>query len=392
MNKFILFFSLAFIFASCGNDAGSDSELNESVASDSVKISGQITNISDTKLYLQSFVNKSVVEIASTMLDKDGKFSFSAPLKDFAVYQLTLGTGGNKIIPLTLVPGDNIEITADYASFETAPTISGTEWAKTMTTYMKLYSTFREKQAALMARQGDLSSDELNTQFNALKKPSEDFAVKEIKKNPSNPFHAVLSGAITPTTGFQTWDPIYLELLKSVSQAYDKEYAESEIASSISNQIYQIELAYNEYVANNSGTREAPELALPNPDGKEIRLSSLRGNYVLIDFWASWCAPCRAENPNVVKTYAKYKSKGFTILSVSLDNDKEKWKKAIKDDGLVWPNHISDLKQWDSPIPQLYGFNGIPHTVLVNPEGKIVATGLRGPALEQKLEEVYSKK
>lgn len=392
MNKFLFFLFVAFTVASCGNGDSENAVSEDSVASDSVKISGQITNVADTKLYLQSFVNKSVVEIASTMLDKDGKFSFTAPLNDFAVYQLALGTSGDKIIPLTLVPGDHIQINTDFSTFATTPTITGTEWAKTMTAYMKLYSEFRDKQAKLMEKQGKVSNDELTKEFELLKKPSEAFAVNEIKKNPANPFHAVLSGAITPTTGFDNWDPAYMDLLKSVSKAYEKNYAESEIASSISGQIYQIELAYNEYVANNSGTREAPELALPNPEGKEIRLSSLRGNYVLIDFWASWCAPCRAENPNVVKTYNKYKSKGFTILSVSLDNDKEKWKKAIKEDGLVWPNHISDLKQWESPIPQLYGFNGIPHTVLVNPEGKIIATGLRGSALEQKLEEVYSKK
>ena len=99
---------------------------------------------------------------------------------------------------------------------------------------------------------------------------------------------------------------------------------------------------------------------------------------VLVDFWASWCGPCRKENPNLVKLYQKYKSKGFTILSVSLDDDEAAWKNAIEADGLIWPNHVSDLKGWESPMTQVYGFNSIPYTVIINKEGKINGIGLRG--------------
>jgi thiol-disulfide isomerase/thioredoxin len=120
---------------------------------------------------------------------------------------------------------------------------------------------------------------------------------------------------------------------------------------------------------------------------KPFSLSQLQGKYVLVDFWASWCGPCRGENPNVVAAYNQYKDKNFTVLGVSLDKDKASWLNAIKQDNLTW-QHISDLKYWSSAAVQLYGFDGIPFNVLIDPKGKILAMDLRGPALQAKLKEV----
>jgi len=130
---------------------------------------------------------------------------------------------------------------------------------------------------------------------------------------------------------------------------------------------------------------EAPDIDLPSPAGPSIKLSSLRGKYVLIDFWASWCGPCRKENPNVVKVYQKYQPKGFEIYSVSLDTDKAKWMDAIAKDNLLWPAHVSDLGGWKSVAGQAYGVSSIPFTVLLDPKGKIIAKNLRGAQLEAKL-------
>lgn len=136
---------------------------------------------------------------------------------------------------------------------------------------------------------------------------------------------------------------------------------------------------------------EAPDIVLPDPDGKERKLSDLRGKVVLIDFWASWCRPCRAENPNVVRMYHAFKDRGFEIFSVSLDNNRDAWLKAIADDGLVWPNHVSDLRGWSSAGGRLYGIMSIPATVLVDRQGRVVARNLRGQQLEQKLKEIFAE-
>ena len=131
----------------------------------------------------------------------------------------------------------------------------------------------------------------------------------------------------------------------------------------------------------------APDIVLQDPFGKTVSLSSLRGKVVLVDFWASWCKPCREESPNVVAAYNRYRSKGFEVFSVSLDDNKDAWQKAINDDKLLW-THVSDLMKWNSSVVSLYNIDAIPFTLLIDGEGKILAKNLRGEALGKKLSEL----
>lgn len=129
------------------------------------------------------------------------------------------------------------------------------------------------------------------------------------------------------------------------------------------------------------------DFAQPDADGRSVSLTAFKGKYVLVDFWASWCGPCRAENPNVLKAYSKFKDRGFDVLAISMDEKKDKWLAAVQADNLPW-THVSDLKGWNNAAAELYGIRAIPQNVLINPEGMIVAKNLRGDALEKKLEEV----
>ena len=136
---------------------------------------------------------------------------------------------------------------------------------------------------------------------------------------------------------------------------------------------------------------QAPNIILENPNGDTIQLNDLKGNIVLLDFWASWCGPCRQENPNVVKVYNQYHAKGFEIFSVSLDQRKDKWVEAIKKDGLIWKNHGSDLQGWSSAPAQTYQVQAIPATFLLDKKGNVIAKDLRGDELEAKLKQIFTE-
>lgn len=386
--KYCAFLLLLLGLTACGSS--SEEESSEDTLTNNFHLEGTITGASLQKVKIEASSPNGTIAVAETMTNSDGKYVLDGNIPGLGVYSMTIGNDPANAIVLPLDINDRAVISGSLTDFAVAPKMSGARWAKPLTQYMKLFKAFSEAQMEQLPK---ISEDEERiAKYLELRKPLDAFLKKQVSADPGNSVNLILASLLVPTEelGIKYWDPENLEVLKKMETAYLKEHAESPFTATLSEQVAQIEGAYNNYAQFNSGTLAAPEIALKNPSGTELRLSSLKGKVVLIDFWASWCGPCRKENPNVVRMYKKFKSKGFEVFSVSLDQDPAAWKKAIAADGLIWPNHVSDLLGWQTPMTQLYGFNAIPYTVLINKKGNIVGVNLRGEELEQKLEEVLN--
>ncbi len=187
--------------------------------------------------------------------------------------------------------------------------------------------------------------------------------------------------------------PDFLDLHKSIATKLEKTFPGSRYAMDYASILttFQNQVAMEKAGASTVAVGQpAPDIALTNPDGKVMKLSDLKGKVVLLDFWASWCGPCRRANPSVVAAYNRFKGKGFEIYSVSLDKDKDKWVEAIKQDNLNWANHVSDLKFWNSQAAQLYQVQAIPQQYLIDRAGKIQAIAKAGFSIDAELEKMLN--
>jgi thiol-disulfide isomerase/thioredoxin len=352
------------------------------------EISGKISGVPGLTLFIEAPSDKGTIPVAEGQINADGRFSIIGNIPGLGYYFLRLGDEKNSLIPITLIPGDHLTINTSVNSFVSKPNAGGTSWSRTMNRYLGEFDKFQQTQARLQLNQENRSKEEVSKLFLAAKSKMEDFSRTNMMKDPSNAYNIILSMDLLPSVSFDDWDPSNLNTLRVVTEAFEKKYTGQPAAETFRNQYAQIENAYYEFASSVNGTVPAPEIALENPSGNIMKLSDLKGKVVLIDFWASWCGPCRAENPNVVKMYQKFKDKGFTIFSVSLDEEAAKWKEAISKDKLAWEFHVSDLKGWKSSVVANYGIEGIPFTVLVNKEGKIIGKNLRGEKLEETLNEL----
>jgi thiol-disulfide isomerase/thioredoxin len=384
-----LFFALVLgvVLTACGTGE----EQAEDNLDKNFHIEGQIKGASLLKVKIEAQSERGTIPVAEVMTDIDGKYSLDGNIPGMGLYTMTVGKDQRNTIALPLDQNDHVTINGDLKTFSVAPIIKGTKWAAPLMQYMKLFNDFAQKQMELLPKETDPSKQ--MAIFRELRKPIDAYVQKQVEKDPGNTVNIIFTSTLLPApeTGFEGWDPSNMDLLKKMEQAYRRQHPESPITQLLSDQVAMVEDGFNQYQTMASGTMAAPEIALKDPNGKELRLSALKGKVVLVDFWASWCGPCRKENPNVVRLYKKFKSKGFEIFSVSLDQDPKAWKEAIAKDGLIWPNHVSDLMGWQSPLTQQYGFQSIPYTVLLNKDGNIIGVGLRGEQLERKLEEVLSK-
>ncbi len=355
-------------------------------------VSGSVKNKPARMIYLEESQVSTLDKISkdSTVIDADGKFSFKKKVKQEGIYNLRLDHDEYPFVSI-INDAPKIVVNADFQNENEFYTVSGSDASQKLKDFLtisgerlrKLFYINKELDS-LKSIQGDINSisnieEKRNTAVADLKNYTQKL-VQESKSPTLALFILSTYQGLAINPNFRIEQFSVDNLIGLLNELVAKFPERKEIAS-IRNS-FETQVVKTGWVG-----KPAPEITLPDTEGRNISLSSYKGKYVLVDFWASWCGPCRHENPNVVEAYNKYRNKNFTILGVSLDMKKEAWKKAIVDDNLNWA-HISDLQQWNSKVVPLYNISGIPFNVLVDPNGIVVAENLRGSGLQQKLAEI----
>ena len=347
-------------------------------------ITGTIQNSENKKLVLQEvpFDGKEMITLDSVTLKKDGKYNFDFISKTEGLYILAIENDSIHNFSIVFVNDEkNIQINADPGKMETY-LIKGSKTSESLLAFLKEYKSKDIGIFETMNKLAELqNANGAGAAIDTLQK-ERNIKIADLNTFTQNAINnATHHSMIYYLLGLSMRSMETSQVLALAKAAAEKTKSEALVnfATSLGNQIQS-----NVKPGAIAIGQPAPEIALADPKGKIITLSSFKGKYVLVDFWASWCGPCRGENPNVVQAYEKFKKKNFTVLGVSLDESKEDWEDAIKADNLNW-QHISDLKKWESTVVSTYKIEGIPYNVLVDPNGIVVATELRGPALEEAL-------
>lgn len=350
-----------------GNVGGTPEPLKE------ITISGNIENGGGQQLVLQQLKLRDAVYLDTITIDKDGDYEFEFTPSARGYFRVMLNEQNMFVVVVS--GNEDIEVDANAENlYETYKVKKGaeTERLRSLNQILgKRDSVSMQLQTAQMNRD-QAKFNEVMLVYDGIMVEVERDIKKFIDQKPASLASLAALQNLNPDNDYAYYDKVItaLEGIANGNEYFDALSAEVKAMKTL------------------APGSPAPEISLPQPNGETLSLSDLKGSYVLIDFWASWCGPCRRENPNVKRVYEKYHDKGFEILGVSLDKARGAWLGAIEQDGLTW-NHVSDLQYWQSAVVPVYQIQGIPMTVLVDKEGNIIAKNLRGEALEQKLAEIF---
>ena len=354
-------------------------------------IQGKIEGAEGKTIFLERFVNNRMVFTDSSVVGSDGSFLL-VPSKPLELNYYRIVIDKENSLALITDSTESPSVKASFGEIMNSAAICGSEHSEELHELETKCAPFDKKDLEARQRitQSDVSIEEKQMLNQSLADNRREM-VKCIKDwlvtHESSPAALIAIQRLDPRTELATFHKIFANLDESFGHTLLYKAMKQELAK-LSNPGKQQSAETNSAIAVGL---PAPEIALNDTQGKLRKLSDLKGKTVLIDFWASWCGPCRRENPNVVGAYNKYNKDGFEVFSVSLDKAKDAWLQAIEADGLLWPNHVSDLKWWESEAAKTYNVHSIPFTVLVDKEGKILGHNLRGAMLEDKLKAIYGR-
>lgn len=343
------------------------------------KLEGEIKGMPEQSVVLEELGFTENKLIDSTHSDKNGNFNLKGIYTEPALYRIKLGDQ----IMLVVIDAEKMKITSSWNDLANY-TAEGSPASSSLAIFMKQYINSSKEMLAL-----EMAADSMS---NAAVADSLITMVESDLSNKSKEFHNYIKKFSDTTKSLPVAlfaaskllnDNAEMDYIKSFSASLSKRFTDNQLSVEFKDKVKEKIDAEVKPSGPLTGSI-APDFTLTSLDGKSIALKSLRGKFVLLDFWASWCPPCRAENPNVVAAFEKFKGKNFTILSVSLDKDKDKWQEAVNKDKLTWM-HVSDLQGWESTVAALYGVQSIPANFLIDPSGKIIAADLRGDDLDRTL-------
>jgi peroxiredoxin len=362
----------------------------------SAKISGTLINpVKGTYLILDELRSNELKAVDSVMITADGSFKFSRELKQPSFYLIK--SNNNNFLTMLLAPGDNITIKAHADSLNYPVSVEGSAGTEQMADYNKtLRNTINKLTKLNRIYEQNTNKDDLPRLVQSLDSMANMYLI-EINTYTKKYIDDNLGSLVSLVALYQQVAPgVYvmnpandIDYFRKVDSSLIKLYPDYDPVKTLHDQVSEISSKMGQGAAAETSGSEAPEIALPSPQGDTIKLSSTRGSVVLLDFWASWCSPCRKENPNLVAAYNQFHRKGFQIFQVSLDKTKEAWTQGIQDDHLDKWIHVSDLKYWNSIVVPLYKVESIPCNFLLDKDGKIIASNLRGERLQQKLTEIF---